>query len=396
MAACGSSSSSGSGGSGGGASSGSGGGGGKGSILIGLADDLSGPIAPYGKADQAAWLAAIKVTNDAGGINGRMLKLSSVDTQAAPDKDVAAVKRLAGNGAVVISGFTTSNDCAAAQSANRTKVVLDCGTAAPKQLIPVNSDVFVRNPLELQEMKPMNDMLKQQLGTVHYALLPANLAGELSWASYLKTLAEQTGGTVSQQILPITGSQAAQIAATLNAKPNVVVLETSPQPLTNVVKGLRQGGYTGPIINLTADYATAQALADPNLYVYNDTAFAIPGATPEVDKFVAALSAQGVSGADKLNETNLVNGYLNAMVTIAALKSCNGCEGDDLSKAMEKQNLELDGLTPKGGFGYSASSHIPNTYMEAYVYDPATKGQKLAYHLALTAPGDIPESALSE
>jgi hypothetical protein len=107
-----------------------------------------------------------------------------------------------------------------------------------------------------------------------------------------------------------------------------------------------------------------------------------------------ALASQGVTGPTAVNGTDQVQDYLSAYVGFAALKACGACSGAALEKALESATANLPGIAPQGGYGYSATSHVPIQNIEAYTYDAASKSVKLAYSLPLTAPADVPASAL--
>ena len=63
-------------------------------ILIGQSAALSGPAEQLGKEMKAGAEAYFTVINKAGGVNGRMIKLISVDDGYEPDKAAANTKKL--------------------------------------------------------------------------------------------------------------------------------------------------------------------------------------------------------------------------------------------------------------------------------------------------------------
>jgi branched-chain amino acid transport system substrate-binding protein len=369
-------------------------GGSKTPIVIGIADDLSSFEASSGKAVQAAWSALAEQANAAGGIDGHQVKVTSLDTAANPATVTTDVRELASDGATIITGLSDSNQCAAAQAADTSKIPLICAYGTPGQIIPTSPFIFVRNPTEIQEMLPLNTILKKQLGTVRYGLLPLDLAGELAWSSYMKQIAASSGGTSDQQILPLSGSVTAQVASILQSKPNAVIMEAAEAGTSAVITQLLNAGYTGDIISLTLYGGSLETVAYPNLYEFNTATLYVPGATPAVDAMTKALASQGVTGADAVNGTDQVQDYLSASLAFAALKACGACSGSAVETALESAKVNLPGIAPTGGYAYSASSHVPITNIEAYAYDQATKGVKLAYALPLTTPAEVPASAV--
>ena len=63
-------------------------------ILIGTIQDLSGPLAGYGKASRNGMLLRIDEVNEQGGIHGRKLKLQTEDDGYDPKKSVLAAQKL--------------------------------------------------------------------------------------------------------------------------------------------------------------------------------------------------------------------------------------------------------------------------------------------------------------
>ncbi len=66
----------------------------KGEILIGSIQDLSGPIAGFGKQARNGMILAVDEINETGGINGRKLKLIVEDSAYDPKKAVLAAQKL--------------------------------------------------------------------------------------------------------------------------------------------------------------------------------------------------------------------------------------------------------------------------------------------------------------
>jgi branched-chain amino acid transport system substrate-binding protein len=71
-------------------------------ILVGTIQDLSGPVAGFGKAVRQGMLLRIDEINEQGGINGRKLKLVSEDNGYDPKKAVLAAQKLVNQDKVFI------------------------------------------------------------------------------------------------------------------------------------------------------------------------------------------------------------------------------------------------------------------------------------------------------
>ncbi len=74
----------------------------KNEILIGTIQDLSGPLASYGKAARNGMLLRIDEINEQGGVNGRKLRLATEDDGYDPKKAVMAAQKLVNQDKVFI------------------------------------------------------------------------------------------------------------------------------------------------------------------------------------------------------------------------------------------------------------------------------------------------------
>jgi branched-chain amino acid transport system substrate-binding protein len=113
-------------------------------IKIGVVQVLSGSMAKYGiSAYQGIQLAADQI-NEAGGINGRPLKLFVEDSAGTKDMAVNAVRKLIGREKVdVILGPTSSTESLAATPiANQRKVPSLALTATAKGIAAIGEYVF--------------------------------------------------------------------------------------------------------------------------------------------------------------------------------------------------------------------------------------------------------------
>jgi len=87
----------------------------KNEILIGTIQDLSGPIAPFGKAVRQGMLLRIDEINEQGGIHGRKIKLQAEDSGYDPKRAVLAAQKLVNQDKIfIIAGHmgTAQNNAA--------------------------------------------------------------------------------------------------------------------------------------------------------------------------------------------------------------------------------------------------------------------------------------------
>ncbi|MFJ5763469.1 ABC transporter substrate-binding protein [Neobacillus sp. NPDC093182] len=95
------------------------------SLIIGLAAPLSGDSAEYGDAFKKGAELAIKLANDAGGIDGKKIDLVVEDDKGDPKEAVNIANKLASDKSIlaVIGHFNSSATLAAAPIYNKNKIV---------------------------------------------------------------------------------------------------------------------------------------------------------------------------------------------------------------------------------------------------------------------------------
>jgi len=74
----------------------------KNEILVGTIQDLSGPLAAFGKALRQGMLLRIEEINEQGGVHGRKLKLVAEDSGYDPKRAVLAAQKLVNQDKVFI------------------------------------------------------------------------------------------------------------------------------------------------------------------------------------------------------------------------------------------------------------------------------------------------------
>ena len=73
-------------------------------ITLGSIQDLSGPIAGFGKQARLGMLLRVDEINEQGGINGRKLKIIVEDSAYDPKKAVLAAQKLVNQDKIFIKG----------------------------------------------------------------------------------------------------------------------------------------------------------------------------------------------------------------------------------------------------------------------------------------------------
>lgn len=77
-------------------------------IKIGMVASLNGEQRPWGVDCEAGGLLAVKLFNDAGGVNGKKVELVIEDSNSKPEEGKSAASKLAGDGVIAIIGEVAS------------------------------------------------------------------------------------------------------------------------------------------------------------------------------------------------------------------------------------------------------------------------------------------------
>jgi ABC-type branched-subunit amino acid transport system substrate-binding protein len=366
----------------------------KGTITIGITDILSTANAQYGQAARYAALAVAGEFNATGGIDGKKIKVISLDDQINPTVDIANAKTFLSDKVNLISGITTSGSCAAVAPVVKTTPVL-CMTIAIQQVVPTISNVFSRSPVEAQWAASAIQLLAKHTpngAKLALALLPQNLPGTELWADQFVAEAPGLGATIaSNQQVPATATTfAPQVAAILASGANAAVIEEGPPETASIDQGLREGGFTGPIIDLTPAYTSLVTLKDPLLYEVQSSQIVNPSATSiAVKAYVKAMGKEGIKGAANLNQITIVADYEGFYQALTALKACHGCTGAAYAKSIQNTKITLAGITTPGGWGYAPTRHEPVTNSDVYHWSTTANAPALVAPIGLLALNKI-------
>jgi ABC-type branched-subunit amino acid transport system substrate-binding protein len=379
----------------GGSSAGSGSGSGasgstkKSDYLIGVTDDLSGPVSSYGQNVRKTWTAYVDAVNKKGGIDGRNIKLVFKDDQSKAAKVSSNIRSLISQDAILVTSSTLSSNCAiGAKIATQQKVPLSCWAANPDQINPVGKYVFERFVTEEALSRPMIKLASKKVtgSSKRMAIAAGTSEGAQLWAENTAKLAKSAGWTVVDRS-SVDLSQGADVSSLASkvaaAKPDVVLFEITQPASDQFVRQLRTLGSKAIAISLFEDLPGMRKLKDPGYYQMFETSYVPPDPTTDAAKtYRKRLKSHGISGPN-VNLINVGLNYEGIAQIVASLKKCgNSCTRESLADAMENTTVKIPGVTLPGGFGYSSESHIPIDRVQPYVYDKAS-GQPKAVGQAL-------------
>jgi branched-chain amino acid transport system substrate-binding protein len=359
-------------------SSGGGGGGGKGGqYAVGATLGLTGPIAGVATPYRDGINAYFSYVNSQGGINGHKVKFTALDDATNVTTGVANVKQLVTSDHVSAMYYILSN----IQDANRSflernKVATVTQAVDANVVHPTQKYVFAGGIVEPDEATPMVTYGKSKLTGVSApkaAVITTTSAALQQLDNNLKSQAKSQGmSVVGNEVVPLAAtdmsSEASQFAA---QKPDIVFSGLIATQEPSFVKAMRQGGFTGPIIQYDggSSYPLMKQLADPNIFFLYPTSFG-HNAGAQVDIMNKAAKAAGKSADEYFFSFGYVQGYIVGQ----GLKKCGyPCSGDKLATALNKlTNFDTGGLT-FGNWMYSANNHSGIQNVAFFAWDTAKK-----------------------
>lgn len=236
LSACGGSGDDGGGGDGGGAG---------GTYKLGLITSSSGPFASNSKVMQAGAEYAVKLVNDAGGINGAKVELATVDGQNNPTSLATLIPELATKDQVyAMIGPVDSAGCEiACAAANKLKIpIVSPGAARPGVLKNSRPYGFTLAEPDAANSTGVLTKLIQDKGYKTAALITDDAnATTKAQADLFRDVFAKTGVTVSTTVTFKTGdsSFASQITSVVGAAPDILAMAAGPDDAGRIAKEAR-------------------------------------------------------------------------------------------------------------------------------------------------------------
>jgi ABC-type branched-subunit amino acid transport system substrate-binding protein len=353
-------------------------------IVLGVNDSLTGPAAVEGQGDLAFIKGVVAYENSIGGIDGRQLKVVSYDSGNIGSGQAATnVVELSQQHAAVIFGPTVSNDCDSAIAvADQKEIPEVCGNG-DKSLLPDNPYMFVGSEYEPTWAPAVLQFIKMITHTTDpsVAYVTGDTQGSDDLATKLKNIAGAEGVKIAYVgINPATATSfSPQIAGTIAAHPDALLMYQYPNYDASIVSGVRGGLGNIPIVSTlgVVGYQTLQTLHDPNLYGFGGAQLIVPGASTnsaELNQIIHYLQSNGSPTAVQLN-LNVPDNLAADLDVMSALRACRGCSGSQLAHQMENTSLTIGGLV--SNFHYTATDHQGVTQDYFYKWNTTTNAPQL-------------------
>jgi branched-chain amino acid transport system substrate-binding protein len=348
-------------------------------IKIGQTMPYSGPVSAFGALGKSE-VAYFKMVNDRGGINGRMVKLISLDDGYAPPKTVEQTRRLVESDevALIFSSIGTAHNTAIAkylQTKNIPQLFVGSGASKfadiaqyPQATLGVQAPfryearLYARYALEKNPQAKFAVISQNDDFGRDYLLGLKDVLGDKYEERATVATYEITEPTIDSQIVKLkaSGADVLIIAATPKFAAQSIrkVFEIGWKPatfLSNVAvwisSVMEPAGLDAGVGIISSSY-----VKDPMDPAWQDDAGARGWR-----EFMARYMPDG-----DVRDQNFVNGYNSAMVLEAVLKAC----GDDLStenilkQAYAIKDMELPMMLPGIKVNTSPTDHVPIEQMQ--------------------------------
>ena len=307
-------------------------------IKIGMANALSGPAAGLGWNLKNGAVAYLDKINAAGGVNGRKIKLISVDDGYEPQRSAAATKSLIEEEKVfALFGYVgTPTSTAALPIATKAGVpYLFPFTGAEFLRNPVKSNVFNLRASYFDETEAMVEHLTKTLGLKKIALFIQDDAfGEAGKAGVSRAMAKRgLKLPVEVRYKRNTLEVGEGLAKLKGESPDAVVFIGTYKPFAQLLKSAKAEGFKSRFLTVSF-IGTADLIKDAGA---DGDGVIISQVMPAFDNANIALvkNYQADVKADSRNYGSL-EGYADAVVLVNALKAA----GPNLTRSRLMETLE--------------------------------------------------------
>jgi branched-chain amino acid transport system substrate-binding protein len=224
-------------------------------ILVGFSGQLTGKNSDLGVCGRNGALLAVEHINEAGGINGRIMKLLAEDDKNTPNGAIEADTALVNAGVVAIIGHMTSGQTMAALPYTAEKNILLVSPTTTTPLLTGIKDNFTRVMVEntIQSRKLASyARLDMDIRTVASVVETDNKSYTLTFEeSFIKAF-EDKGGTVVSKVRysttnPPNWSNIVSELARLD--PDAILLNCPAQDFVAIAQRLRTAGVTSKLLS---------------------------------------------------------------------------------------------------------------------------------------------------
>lgn len=352
-------------------------------FTVGFTAPFTGDLASFGPPFLTGFNAAIKETNAAGGIDGRKIKVETLDDKADPGlARNNALKFIRDKKFIAVTGLNATNAVAPVLPEATKHEIPALAQAIPTDRTDLKSHpefewvFFTSGSANYGEPFAMVEWAKEQLADIEnpkVAIVGSTSAGSLVAAKTLKSLSKQNEwDVVANETVDTTGANTGPaVSRVAEGDPDAILLVVFGASLDPLVKGLRGAGVEAPMI----DYAGAvtpdvfEAVNDPGFFALSPWVQDGQEETPALKRYVASVTkAKGDPGA-----FYVPNGYAQGLTLAEGLKRCGkDCDRAGLKKALDslsESDWDGDGFFV-GPIAFSQDSRVgPHNYSVLHLVD---------------------------
>ena len=326
-------------------------------ILLGGSNAATGPVASVCYAVSHGQLAHFKRVNDAGGINGRMIRYEVLDDAYSAQRAIGNVRRLMQQDHV----FTLFGGCGTVTAAGILSAIE--GSDMPylfpyagldKLIDPVKPNVFALMPLYSEQTAAIVPFVVQKFKPKTAAMFSTNIAGHEAWRQAARDrLAAGGVKLVIDGVMEVTSPERAPFVVQAKEKdPDLLlIMDTAPNAARFLIEMKRQNWKPRVIAGYSTltDETFLRAAADNAEGILLAPGIVVPPTAPEARQCVEELAAYN---KDLVPSHFSMFGCLSARVMEEALRRA----GPDLTRAKLVSTLESmkgydTGLSGKVTFG---------------------------------------------
>lgn len=237
---------------------------------------LSGPGASYGIDQKRAMNLAVSQINGKGGVDGCSLRPIYQDDTGSPTEAATLMRSDVPSSLVVVGPFVSSEFEAAYP------IGVQAGVPMVEPSVSVGSLITNSRPWSFDTFIPANLLLPQGAGYFYKSVHPSKIVGIVNTQDAASKAQEgalvvglQKDGAQLAKTIDVTSSQAGygpQVQQVKALNPSAVVVGDLPSDSAAIVKSLRQGGVTAPImigfLAMNPDFLRVAGSSATNVYVY--------------------------------------------------------------------------------------------------------------------------------
>lgn len=315
--------------------------------------------------------AAIEEANASGGVNGREIDVTVIDSQSTVDGATAATQEALSSDplAMVYATISTSTN-AVVPTLMGSDIPVIIGGVYDEAFYPQPAEyLFTSFPTNRQQVAGLLGGAERQLGSLEgkrVAVVMIQTAALDAQLAELERLADEVGYEIvaverTEHTIADFSSPGANLA---DAKPDVVLVSLNPPSMAIVNEGLRVADVDVPIVasQTTSQESTFEALDNPKYFAFREVEVPAPGG----ELFEIADETGHSEGVESSFWTS---GYVNGRILVEAIASCGtDCTRESLAAALEGvENLDVPGAF--GTYSFGPERHHGATAVQYYVWD---------------------------